>query len=80
MKYIKTKYPNIFTYTNAKGKFYYVRKTIIVQGKKKEITKSGLKTLSQARSVLSDIEQKAKNNEYVIDKNLTVDTYWDMYC
>lgn len=80
MKYIKTKYPNIFTYTNAKGKFYYVRKTIIVQGKKKEITKSGLKTLSQARSVLSDIEQKAKNNEYVIDKNLTVNTYWDMYC
>ena len=80
MKYIKTKYPNIFTYTNAKGKFYYVRKTIIVQGKKKEITKSGLKTLSQARSVLSDIEQKAKNNEYVIDKNLTVDTYWDMHC
>lgn len=79
MKYIKTKYPNIFTYTNAKGKFYYVRKTIIVQGKKKEITKSGLKTLSQARSVLSDIEQKAKNNEYAIDKNLTVDAYWKMY-
>ncbi|HEK9911726.1 TPA: Arm DNA-binding domain-containing protein, partial [Streptococcus equi subsp. equi] len=79
MKYNKTKYPNIFTYDTKKGKRYYVRRGYYLKGKKKEATKSNLKTLQEARAALTEIEQKIENNDFAYNKNLTVDQYWNMY-
>ncbi|MTB64120.1 tyrosine-type recombinase/integrase [Streptococcus sp. zg-86] len=79
MKYTKTKYPNIFTYETTKGKRYYVRRGYYLQGKKKEATKSNLKTLPEARTALAEIERMIENNEFAYNKNLTVDQYWGIY-
>lgn len=79
MKYNKTKYPNIFTYETTKGKRYYVRRGYFLQGKKKEASKSNLKTLAEARNALAEIERKIENNEFAYNKNLTVDQYWNIY-
>ena len=79
MKYNKTKYPNIYTYETKKGKRYYVRRNFKLNGKKKEVTKSNLKTLAEARHALAEIENKINNNEYDHDKNLTVNDYWQIY-
>ncbi len=60
MKYNKTKYPNIYYYETAKANvtsdalFYF-------HGKKKEITKSSLTTLPQARAALTEIEQQIQD-------------------
>ena len=79
MKYIKTNYPNIYTYETAKGKRYYVRRGYYLHGKKKEATKSNLKTLQEARAALAELERKIADNEFDQDKNLTCDQYWDIY-
>ncbi|WP_159545083.1 tyrosine-type recombinase/integrase [Streptococcus halichoeri] len=79
MKYNKTKYPNIYTYETKKGKRYYVRRGYYLDGKKKEISKSNLKNLQEARSVLAEIERMIEADEFSCNKNLTVDQYWDMY-
>ncbi|KPJ22864.1 tyrosine-type recombinase/integrase [Streptococcus phocae] len=79
MKYNKTKYPNIFTYDTKKGKRYYVRRSFLIDGKKREATKSNLKTLQEARIALAEIEHKIENNEFAYNKNLTVNEYWDIY-
>lgn len=79
MKYIKTKYPNIFTYQTSQGKFYYVRRSFIFQNKKKEITKSGLKTLPEARIVLADMDKRIEEQTIVINKNITVADYWKIF-
>lgn len=79
MKYEKTKYPNIFTYETKKGKRYYIRRSYKLYGKKKEATKSSLKTLAEARAALAEIERKIDNNEFAVNKNLTVDQYWTIY-
>lgn len=68
MKYEKTKYPNIFTYQTAKGKRYYVRRGYFLQGRKKEATKSNLKTLQEARNALAEIELKIDNDEFSKEK------------
>lgn len=75
MKYNKTKYPNIYTYETKKGKRYYVRRKFKLNGKKKEITKSNLKTLAEARHALAEIEAKIDNNEYDPRLNMTVNEY-----
>lgn len=80
MKYEKTKYPNIFTYQTAKGKRYYVRRGYFLQGRKKEATKSNLKTLQEARNALAEIELKIDNDEFSKEKNMTCDQYWEIYC
>lgn len=80
MKYNKTKYPNIFWYKTAKGKFFYIRRSYFINGAKKEVTKSKIRTLAEARSALADIELKIDNNEFAYNKNLTVDQYWEIYC
>ncbi|AXJ12463.1 tyrosine-type recombinase/integrase [Streptococcus pluranimalium] len=79
MKYQKTKYRNIYTYETTKGKFYHVRRSYYINGDKKEATKSRLKTVAEARSVLAEIERKIENNEFTYNKNLTVDQYWNIY-
>ena len=79
MKYNKTKYPNIYTYETKKGKRYYVRRNFKLNGKKKEVSASGLKTLAEARHALAEIENKIANNEYDPKKNMTVDDYWQIY-
>lgn len=79
MKYTKTKYPNIFSYDTEKGKRYMVRRGYFLNGKKKEASKSGLKTIAEARHWLSQIEEKIRNNEFAHDKNLTVDQYFQRY-
>ena len=79
MKYNKTKYPNIYYYETAKGKRYYIRRSFYFRGKKKEITKSGLTTLPQARAALTEIEQQIHDQELGINTNLTLDQYWDIY-
>lgn len=79
MKYNKTKYPNIYTYETKKGKRYYVRRNFKLNGKKKEITKSNLKTLAEARLALADIETKIDSNDYDPRLNMTVNEYWEMY-
>ncbi len=79
MKYTKTKYPNIYTYETKKGKRYYVRRKFKLNGKMKEITKSNLKTLAEARHVLAEIEAKIDNNECDPRLNMTVNEYWEIY-
>lgn len=79
MTYKKTKYTNIFEYETTKGKRYYIRRSFILHGKKKEVTKSGLKTLTEARAILSDIEKKITEGDYHTNKNLTLDQYWEKY-
>nr|WP_226317342.1 site-specific integrase [Streptococcus dysgalactiae] len=79
MKYNKTKYPNIFSYETQKGKRYYIRRGFLIDGKKREVTKSNLRTLQEARTALTEIERKIENNEFAYNKNLTVDEYWDIY-
>ena len=79
MKYNKTKYPNIYTYETKKGKRYYVRRNFKLNGKKKEVTKSNLKTHAEARHALAEIENKIANNEYDPKKNMTVNDYWQIY-
>lgn len=79
MKYEKTKYPNIFTYETMKGKRYFIRRGYKLHGKKKEATKSNIKTLAEARAALAEIERKIDNNEFTVNKNLTVDQYWNIY-
>lgn len=79
MKYLPTKYPNIFTYETKNGKRYYVRRGYYLNGKKKEATKSNLKTLTEAKLALSEMIQKIENNEFVYQKNLTLDQYWAIY-
>lgn len=80
MKYNKTKYPNIFWYETIKGKRYYVRRGFKLQGKKKEATKSNLKSIAEARSALAEIERKIEDNEFAYNKNMTCDQYWSIYC
>lgn len=79
MKYNPTKYPNIFTYETRKGKRYYIRRSYKLNGKKKEATKSNLKTIQEARSALAEIELKIENNEFDTNKNITTDLYWELY-
>lgn len=79
MKYNKTKYPNIYIYETKKGKRYYVRRNFKLNGKKKEASASGLKTLAEARHALAEIENKIANNEYDPKKNMTVNAYWQIY-
>lgn len=79
MKYTKTKYPNIFTYETTKGKRYYIRRSFMINGKKKEVTKSNLKTLTEARTALSLIEKQIDDGDFHTNKNLTVDQYWEKY-
>lgn len=79
MKYNKTKYPNIFTYETKKGKRYYVRRNFKLRGKKKEVTKSNLKTAAEARLALAKIEEKIANGDYDPRKNMTVNGYWQIY-
>ncbi|MGP6355197.1 tyrosine-type recombinase/integrase [Streptococcus dysgalactiae] len=79
MKYNKTKYPNIYTYKTKKGKRYYVRRAYYLDGKKKEVSKSNLKNLQEARSVLAEIERMIEADEFSNDKNLTVSQYWEIY-
>ncbi|WP_446813608.1 tyrosine-type recombinase/integrase [Streptococcus macedonicus] len=62
-----------------KGKRYYVRRKFKFSGKKKEITKSNLKTLAEARHALAEIEAKIDNNEYDPRLNVTVNEYWEIY-
>ncbi|MFM0611298.1 tyrosine-type recombinase/integrase [Streptococcus suis] len=80
MKYNKTNYPNIFWYETAKGKRYYIRRGYYLNGKKKEANKSGLKTIAEARAALAEIERQIAENEFDINKNLTCDQYWEIYC
>lgn len=80
MKYNKTKHQNIFWYETAKGKFYYVRRSYYLNGVKKEVTKSKLRTMTEARSALAEIELKIDNNDFAYNKNLTVSQYWEIYC
>lgn len=79
MNYRKTNYSNIFEYTTTKGKRYYIRRSFMLKGRKQEVTKSGLKTLAQARALLAEIEQKIQQGEFHTSKNLTVDHYWEKY-
>ncbi len=79
MKYEKTKYPNIYTYQTAKGKRYYIRRSYQQDGKKREVTKSGILTLSDARAFLAEIEQAASKGELKTNYNLTLDEYWEIY-
>lgn len=79
MKYRKTKYPNIFEYDTTKGKRYYIRRSFMLKGRKQEVTKSGLKNLVEARTILADIEQKINQGDYHTNKNLTVNQYWEKY-
>lgn len=79
MKYKKTKYPNIFEYETIKGKRYYIRRSFILNGRKQEVTKSGLRTLTEARTALAEIEQKINQGDYHTNKNLTVEQYWEKY-
>lgn len=79
MKYNKTKYPNIYTYETKKGKRYYVRRNFKLNGKKKEITKSNLKTLAEARQALAEIETNITNGDYDPRINMTVNDYWQIY-
>lgn len=78
-KYNKTNYPNIFWYETAKGKRYHIRRGYKIDGKKKEATKSNLKSIPEARKALAEIEQKIDNNDFDYNKNLTVNQYWDIY-
>lgn len=79
MKYIKSKYPNIYTYETNKGKRYYIRRSFVFQGKKKEITKSGMKTISEARAELAKIEKSIDEQTIVINTNITVAEYWEIF-
>lgn len=74
-----TKYSNIFTYETSKGKRYHVRRSFNIHGRNKEVSKSGLKTLNEARAALADIEKKIDDGDYHTNKNLTVDQYWEKY-
>ncbi|MBL6538758.1 site-specific integrase [Streptococcus suis] len=80
MKYNKTNYPNIFWYDTAKGKRYHIRRGFTLNGKKKEANKSGLKTIAEARAALAEIERQIAENEFDVNKNLTCDQYWEVYC
>lgn len=80
MKYNKTNYPNIFWYETTKGKRYHIRRGYYLKGKKKEASKSGLKTIAEARSALAEIERQIENNDFDVNKNLTCDQYWEIYC
>lgn len=79
MKYIKTKYPNVYTYETNKGKRYYIRRSFVFQGKKKEITKSGMKTISEARAELAKIEKSIDEQTIAINPNITVEEYWKKF-
>lgn len=79
MKYNKTKYPNIFWYETLKGKRYYIRRSYFFQGKKKEITKSGLKTIPEARAALTEIEKQINEKSIGINMNITVSGYWEIF-
>ena len=79
MKYTKTKYPNIFTYETQKGLRYYVRRGYFVNGDKKELTKSGLRSLKDAQRILRDIEERIYRDEMDVDLELTLNEYWEIY-
>ena len=79
MKYTKTKYSNIFTYQTEKGKRYMVPRAYFHKGKKKEISKSGITTIQEARYSLTEIEKRIAAQDFETNKNLTVDQYWEIY-
>lgn len=81
MKYNKTNYPNIFWYETKKGKRYRIRRAYFYNGEKKEFDESGMKSLTQAKVRLAEIERLIDQNEtgYLAQKNMTCDEYYAKY-
>lgn len=79
MKYTKTKYTGIFTYDAKNGKRYYVRRTYDCNGKRKEITKSNLKTLREAKKAWDEMTKQINQNLIGINTEITVEEYWEIF-
>lgn len=77
-KKVPTRYPNIFEYETKKGKRYNVRLGYTVRGEKKEFNKMGIKTISEAKSILRNAEDKIENQEIGLlgNKKITVAEYY----
>lgn len=79
MRYKKTKYPGIFTYETKNGKRYYVRRTYACNGKRKEITKSNLNTLREARNAWDEMTKQIDQNLIGINTEINVEEYWEIF-
>lgn len=81
-KYIKTDYPNIYTYqTKAGTTKYRIRKKISFRGSSTIIDESKFKTLAHAKARLRQIEEQADKSEpgYIRNHKLTVEEYYKEY-
>lgn len=79
MKYTKTKYPNIFSYELPKGIRYMVRISSRKDGRYKDYSKSGIKSIKDAQKILREFEDKIENYLDDIDTEITLDEYWEIY-
>ncbi|MER0122895.1 hypothetical protein ABPH35_05780 [Streptococcus sp. ZJ93] len=79
MKYTKTKYPNIFSYELPKGTRYMVRIASCKDGRYKDYSKSGLKSIKDVQQVLREFEDRIENYLDDIDTEITLDEYWKIY-
>lgn len=79
MKYIKTKHESIYTYDTKAGKRYYIRRTYTSNGKRKEVTRSNLKSLQEAKVALAEIIKDIDENLIGINTELTVEEYWNIF-
>ena len=81
-KYVKTDYPNIYTYkTKAGTTKYRIRKKISFRGSSTVIDESKFKTLAHAKARLRQIEEQADKSEpgYIRNHKLTVEEYYKEY-
>lgn len=81
MKYEHTKYPGIFKYQTKSGIKYRVRHYYDHNGKKEEVSKSGFKTLNEARAFLTNIESKFDTGRegLVYGQKRTLAVAWEDY-
>lgn len=78
-KYLNTKHPGIFEYTTKTGnKYYRVRFSISVDGRREEVSKQGFKKISEARAYKQQIEQLSGTNDFELfkERKRTLKEHW----
>lgn len=81
MKYKSTKYLGIYSYSTKSGERYRARVFYLENGKQEEISKSGFKTLAEARAFKSNIESKIDADQIglVTGRGRTFGEQWKAY-
>ncbi|MBC2158690.1 tyrosine-type recombinase/integrase [Listeria booriae] len=81
IKWKTTNYPGIYEYETNRGKRYGVRVRYYKDGERIEKSKSGIRTIAEAKAVQTEFENLVNNNkEYIFENaNLTLNAWNDIY-